>query len=57
MLDPDVDLEANVNTGGTNGLNQAELDSRLGELESDAEDDLDDFELWPVLAFGVNYAF
>lgn len=57
MLDPDVDLKATVNTGGTNSLNQAELDSRLGELESDAEDDLDDLELWPVLAFGVNYAF
>jgi len=55
LLDPDVDLEANVNTGGTNSLNQAELDSRLAELESDAEDDLDDLEVWPVLALGVNY--
>jgi hypothetical protein len=57
MLDPDVDFDADVNPGGTNGLSQAELNSRLAELEGDAEDELDDLELWPVLAFGVNYAF
>lgn len=57
MLDPEVELEAQVNPGGPNGLNQAELDQRLSDLESDAEDELDDLELWPVLAVGVNYTF
>ncbi len=57
MLDPSVDFDATVNAGGTNGLSQAELNTRLSKLESDAEDDLDVLELWPVLALGVNYAF
>ena len=54
VLDPDVDLEATT-TGGT--YTQSELDAILTDLEKDAEDELDDFELWPVLAIGVNYAF
>lgn len=57
MLDPEVDLDATVNAGGSNGLSQAELDQRLTEMETDAEDELDDLKLWPVLAVGVNYAF
>ena len=57
LLDTSVDFEAPVVAGGTNDLSQAELDSRLRALEDDAEDDLDDLELWPVLALGVNYAF
>ena len=57
MLDPEIELEADVNPGGTNGLSQAELDSLLKEMEGDAEDELDDYELWPVFAVGVNYAF
>lgn len=57
MLDPEVDLDADVNLGGSNGLSQAELDQRLAEMEADAEDELDDLKLWPVLAVGVNYAF
>ena len=57
MLDPEVELEADVNPGGTNGLSQAELDGLLKEMEGDAEDELDDYELWPVFAVGVNYAF
>jgi len=57
MLDPEVDLDASVNVGGTNGLSQAELDQRLAEMEADAEDELDDLKLWPVLSVGVNYAF
>ena len=57
LLDPGVDFDATVNAGGPNGLNQAELDALLSEIESDAEDDLDDLEVWPVLAIGVNYAF
>lgn len=57
MLDIEVDYEASVDTGGPNGYDQAELNQRLADLESDSEDELDDYELWPVLAFGVNYAF
>ena len=57
MLDPDVELEATVNPGGSNTLSQAELDQRLADMEQDAEDDLDELELWPVLSVGVNYAF
>lgn len=57
MLDPNVELEATVNPLGDNGLSQAELDQRLADMESDAEDDLDELELWPVLSVGVNYAF
>ncbi len=56
MLDPEVDLDADVRAG-TNGLSQAELDQRLAEMEADAEDELDDLKLWPVLSVGVNYAF
>ncbi|MCP4286271.1 MAG: hypothetical protein GY792_17800 [Gammaproteobacteria bacterium] len=57
MLDPEVDLDATVNAGGSNGLSQAQLDQRLAEMEADAEDELDDLKLWPVLSVGVNYAF
>jgi hypothetical protein len=57
MLDTEVDFDATVNGGGTNGYDQAELDALLASLESDAEDDLDDYEFWPVFAIGVNYAF
>ncbi|MDH3760512.1 MAG: hypothetical protein OEU50_05965 [Gammaproteobacteria bacterium] len=57
MLDPEVDFDASVNGGGPNGLDQAELDQRLAEMEADAEEELDDLELWPVLSVGVNYSF
>lgn len=57
LLDTDVDFEASVRASGPNALDQSELNRRLADLEKDAEDELEDFELWPVLAFGVNYAF
>ena len=57
MLDPDVELNATVIQGGPNNLTQAELDQTLAEMEKDAEDDLDELELWPVLSIGVNYSF
>ena len=57
MLDPDVDFDATVNPGGTNVYTQAQLDAILKDLEDDAEDELDDYEFWPVFAIGVNYAF
>ena len=57
MVEPDVDFEANVNVAGDNGLSQAELDSRLKQMEDDAENDLDDLEFWPVASIGITYAF
>ncbi|MDJ0777307.1 MAG: hypothetical protein QNJ85_05540 [Gammaproteobacteria bacterium] len=57
LLDTEVDFEATVNPVGPNTLSQAELDLLLREIEADAEDELDDYEFWPVLALGVNYAF
>ena len=57
MLDPEVEFDATVNTGGSNGLSQADLDQRLAEMEADAEDELDELKLWPVLSVGINYRF
>lgn len=57
LLDTEVDFEATVDPGGSNSLDQAQLDQLLRELEADAEDDLDDYEFWPVIALGINYAF
>jgi len=53
LLDPSVELEARA----TGGVSQADIDSSLREMESDAEDELDGFEAWPVLSIGLNYAF
>ena len=55
MLETSVSLDASVTPGS--GLSQAELDDALRGMERDAEEDLEDFELWPVLAIGLNYAF
>lgn len=57
MLDPEVEFDATVNTGGTNGLSQDDLDQRLADMEADAEDELDELKLWPVLSVGINYRF
>ena len=57
IVEPSADFEATVNTGGLNGLDQAELNSLLRQMEQDAEDDLDDLEFWPVASIGINYAF
>ncbi len=53
LLDPSVELEATA----TGVVTQADVDASLRDMEADAEDDLDAFEAWPVLAIGVNYAF
>jgi hypothetical protein len=53
LLDTSVDFEATA----TGGLSQADIDTALAGMERDAEEDLDDLELWPVLAIGINYAF
>ena len=55
VLDPSVSLDATVTP--TSGLTQAELDDALRGMEQDAEEDLEDLELWPVFAIGLNYAF
>ena len=56
IVDPSVDFTATVAAGG-NFANQAELDATLRDLEKDAEKELNDLELWPVAAIGINYAF
>ncbi|HEY5738406.1 MAG TPA: hypothetical protein VIW27_01715 [Gammaproteobacteria bacterium] len=55
VLEPSVSLDATVTA--TSGLTQAELDDALRGMEQDAEEDLEDLELWPVFAIGLNYAF
>ncbi len=52
MLDPSADFDA---TSGT--LTAQELDDALSGIESDVEGELDEFELWPVITLGLNYAF
>lgn len=54
FLDPKVNLNA---TASGAGISQAELDARLNEAESSADNDLADLDLWPVLSVGINYAF
>jgi len=55
LLDASVDFNATTNNPGA--LPQADLDAALAGMESDAEDELKDYEFWPVLAIGINYAF
>ena len=57
MTDITVDYSAEVNSGGDNNLTQEELDQRLDALARDTEDELDEFDYWPVVALGINYAF
>ncbi len=57
LLDPVADLNAQVNTGGANNLNQTELDDRISGVEDDANTELDILEAWPVISLGINYAF
>ena len=56
-LEPDIDLEAELNAGGFNGMDQAELAVLLNEAETETTIDLEDYFVRPVLAIGVNYAF
>ncbi len=57
LLDPSANLNATVNSGGTNGLNQASLNDRLRDIENDVESEMSILEAWPVLSIGINYAF
>jgi len=55
LLDPEAQLQATLNPGGS--LTQAELDALLRDTEDEFESELDEFELFPVLSLGLNYAF
>lgn len=55
VLETDVSLDAALASGSS--LSDSELRAALDEAERDAEDELDDYEFWPVIALGVNYAF
>ncbi len=57
LMSPESSLNASVNSGGPNGYDQATLDSILVLVENDVNDDLSEFEAWPVLSIGFNYAF
>jgi hypothetical protein len=57
VLEPDIDLDAELNAGGLSGLDQAELAGLLNQAETETTIDLEDFFVRPVLAIGVNYAF
>ena len=57
LLDPQAQLQATVDTSGTSGLDQTALDAILRDAEDNFESELDEFELFPVLSIGVNYAF
>jgi len=56
LLDPQAQLQASVITGG-NFNSQAELDAMLRDAENNFESELDEFELFPVVSIGINYAF
>lgn len=57
LLDPSVNLNADVNVSGSNSLTQTELNDRIRAVEDDAESDLSLLEAWPVISIGINYAF
>jgi len=56
-IEPDIDLDAELNAGGFNGMDHAELAALLDETETGTPVDLEDYFVRPLLAIGVNYAF
>jgi hypothetical protein len=56
-LEPNIDREAELNAGGFNGMDHAELAALLNEAETETSIDLEDYFARPLLAIGVNYAF
>ena len=56
MLDPQAQLQATVNAGGA-FIDQAALDATLRDAEANFESEFDEFELFPVISIGINYAF
>jgi hypothetical protein len=57
LLDPNVDFKANLSQTSTNFADDGELQDTLDDAASDAEDEFDGFDLFPVLSLGINYAF
>lgn len=57
LLEPSTQLSGIVNVLGTINLTQAELDTWLQGAQDDVDKELDEFEIWPVLSIGLNYAF
>ncbi len=56
LLDPEAQLQASVILGG-NFNTDKEFSDMLRDAEDNFESELDEFELFPVLSIGVNYAF
>ncbi len=56
LLDPQAQLLATVNAGGA-FIDQAALDATLRDAEANFESEFDEFELFPVVSIGINYAF
>lgn len=56
-LESDIDLDAELNADGFNGMDRAELAALLNEAETETSIDLEDYFARPALAIGVNYAF
>jgi hypothetical protein len=55
LLDPEAQLQATVASGSL--LSQNDIDAMLRDAEDEFESELDEFELFPVLSIGLNYAF
>jgi hypothetical protein len=55
---PNIDLNATLgSTAAANGVTQAQLDAEVAREEANLTDDLDDFDVYPVIAFGASYRF
>ena len=57
LLDPGVNLNAQISGSATSTKTQEQLDNDLRQLETDAESDLSQLEAFPIIALGLNYAF
>jgi len=58
LMDPSVDLQGpTVSAANPNGISQSQLDADVDDAEAEANDDLSDLEMYPILSVGLNYAF
>ena len=55
-MSPEVDLKLTGNTT-TVGLSQAAIDAAIQQEEDNIQNDLSEFELWPVLQIKASYRF
>lgn len=55
LLDPKSELSATIS--GTGSLTQAEVNDAIQGAEDDVNTELSALEAWPILSFGLNYAF